>query len=394
MLQTASVCHMNSQHPVVSVVIPTRNRKMYLRQAIKSVLAQSYIEFEIIVIDDGSSDGTLNLARSFDDPRVRFISQMTAGPSEARNRGMRAANGDYIAFLDDDDLFLPRKLERQVAYLEANAAVDLVASGMQLINENGQNLQVWRTWQDQPELTLLNCLYSCPVLPSAVLLRKGALAQLDQWFDPGLRRCVDRDFFLQFMLEGFRMAWLPEILSAYRVHGTSLQRDAAACAYARVKVLDKVFANSNLPPKIGAERLRIYGYTHIGSACHSYSTGEIRLAKRDLVQAWEYLEEVRGEDTSRTILRLIAGFAGTFHVSDPTTYLNTVFDNLPSKLSWLAQYRDYALSIFYMGNVFTSHQNGGPVSLRDWTRGVILDPHWLRNRGVWSILIRSALQIH
>lgn len=383
---------MNSHHPVVSVVIPTRNRERYLRQAIESVLAQSYPDFEIIVIDDGSTDGTPNLARSFDNPRVRFISQMTAGPSEARNRGMHEATGDYIAFLDDDDLFLPTKLELQVAYLEANAAADLVASGMQLINESGEIQRLWRTWQDQPELTLLGCLYSCPVLPSAVLIRKAVLSQLDQWFDPGLKRCVDKDFFLQVMLQGFRMTWLPEILSAYRIHGASLQRDAIACAQARIILLDKVFANSNLPANVSAEKLRIYGYTHMGSACHSYSAGEFKLAEQDLEQAWGYLAEVMGEDTTRTILNLIAGFARTFHVSDPTTYFNAVFDNLPSKFSWLAQHRDDALSTFYMGNVFKTHRNGGQVSLRDWTKGVLLGPHWLRNRGVWSILMRSALQ--
>ena len=103
--------------PKVSVIIPAYNRKLLVRRAIKSVLAQSFIDFEIIVVDDGSTDGTSLMAFS---PKVRYIRQNHLGAPAARNRGIREARGEYIAFLDSDDYFLPGKLEKQVAAMMKN----------------------------------------------------------------------------------------------------------------------------------------------------------------------------------------------------------------------------------------------------------------------------------
>jgi len=107
------------ERPMFSVVIPTYNRAKYLRRAIQSVLNQTCTDYEIIVVDDGSTDRTRSVAASFG-PQIRYIYQKNRGPSEARNTGIRAARGTYIAFLDSDDRFLPNKLQKNKEFLESH----------------------------------------------------------------------------------------------------------------------------------------------------------------------------------------------------------------------------------------------------------------------------------
>lgn len=124
----------------VSVIIPTFNRHAYLREAVDSVLAQTFTDYEVIVVDDGSTDGTGDVIRARYGDRVRYIRQENQGRSAARNNGAAAARGEYAAFLDDDDLWLPAKLEKMMAFVErggfafAGHRDDLLVDGRRLPN--------------------------------------------------------------------------------------------------------------------------------------------------------------------------------------------------------------------------------------------------------------------
>lgn len=123
--------------PKVSVIIPTFNRAHILKRAIDSVLAQTFADLELIVVDDGSTDGTTELISTFFDPRLRYLRQpKNLGVSAARNRGVREARGEWLAFLDSDDLWLLQKLERQFAAMQG---VDCVASYCCLLRIDGEN---------------------------------------------------------------------------------------------------------------------------------------------------------------------------------------------------------------------------------------------------------------
>src|SRR4030095_11695480 len=124
--------------PTVSVIIPAYNQSRYLGQAIRSVLAQTYASFEIIVVDAGSTAATRKVAPAFADARVRYVHQANRGLSAARNTGIRRARGELLTFLDSDDLFLEHKLETLVGALEKNPALGLVAGGAILIDEHGE----------------------------------------------------------------------------------------------------------------------------------------------------------------------------------------------------------------------------------------------------------------
>ncbi|MCZ2155754.1 MAG: glycosyltransferase family 2 protein, partial [Bryobacterales bacterium] len=124
---------MMSPAPAVSIIIPAFNAAPWLKDAVHSVLAQSYRDWELIVVNDGSTDGTSALAKSFNDPRIRVIDQTNAGVSAARNAGMAAAQGNLFAFLDADDAMLPETLNRKVGTLR-NSGVDWVFGDMALCN--------------------------------------------------------------------------------------------------------------------------------------------------------------------------------------------------------------------------------------------------------------------
>lgn len=123
--------------PLVSVILPTRNRAQILPRAIKSVLSQTYHHFELLVVDDGSDDNTPDVVQGFADPRIRYIRhEIFLGPGAARNEGNAAARGEFIAFLDDDDEFSPNKLSIQVeAFQQAISSVSIVVSDVQVYRD-------------------------------------------------------------------------------------------------------------------------------------------------------------------------------------------------------------------------------------------------------------------
>jgi glycosyltransferase involved in cell wall biosynthesis len=123
--------------PAVSIIIPTFNREKFVFAAIRSVLDQSFSDFEVLVIDDGSTDRTADIVRSFNSDKVRYVYQANHGRSNARNHALRLARGHYIAFLDSDDLYMPGKLGLQVEYLDAHPDVGMVYTSALCIDDSG-----------------------------------------------------------------------------------------------------------------------------------------------------------------------------------------------------------------------------------------------------------------
>ena len=126
--------------PTVSVIIPTFNRAGLIRDAIASVLKQSYSNLEVIVVDDGSTDSTADVVTSFLDERLVFLRQENRGRSAARNRAIAQARGRYIAFLDSDDMYLEGKLEKQIDYMDSHPEVGMTYTSAMCIDENGDSL--------------------------------------------------------------------------------------------------------------------------------------------------------------------------------------------------------------------------------------------------------------
>ena len=160
--------------PVVSIVIPLYNARDVIQETIRSALAQTYREYEIIIIDDGSTDGSGDLVVQFGD-RVRYLPQPNGGVAQARNHGIAAARGRYIALLDHDDLWDPEKLAKQVAILDAQPAVGMVVTDVAHLDRAGRPMhEIGPASQPQHEFARLFVQGFVPT-PSATLIRKAVL---------------------------------------------------------------------------------------------------------------------------------------------------------------------------------------------------------------------------
>lgn len=198
---------MNSE-TLVSAIIPTYNRGYILYKAIDSIFNQTYKNVEVIIVDDGSTDDTQEMLKSYGD-RIRVVCQHNAGPSAARNRGIEASRGEIIAFLDSDDIWLPTKLERQVSLLQrAPASVPCCLCNGVTTTEAGATWNAFEIGLFYPDCDEGLCLNITDVLSTRfvlfcqlVAIRRSALERVG-YFDPDMRFMEDYDLALRLAAEG------------------------------------------------------------------------------------------------------------------------------------------------------------------------------------------------
>jgi glycosyltransferase involved in cell wall biosynthesis len=205
--------------PLVSVTIPVRNGERFIRQALDSVLAQSYRPIEVIVVDDGSADATSEIVRQYGSA-VRYLYQDHMGLPAGRNRGIAAANGEILAFLAHDDLYTPEKLEIQVGYLVAHPDIQYTVSHIKFFLEPGCGIP--RGFR--PEL--LEGSHPGRI-PEALVARKSLFAAVGL-FRTDLKIADDVDWFARCKDQHIQMAVLPQVLLHKRVHDTNLSSNAMA----------------------------------------------------------------------------------------------------------------------------------------------------------------------
>lgn len=199
-------------NPRFSVIIPVYNGERFIGETIQSVLAQTYNAAEIIVVDDGSSDHTAAVVeRHSDEIPVCYVRQQNKGPSAARNHGVSLARGDWIAFLDSDDLWYPHKLQTHRDYIMNHSDVALFWCDMSNIDEYGQARRDSKGQDPLAQIIFNNPV--CP-LPSSVVMRKNIFAQTTG-FNPVLRCYEDVEFFFR-LANSFPVMYIPERLFAYR----------------------------------------------------------------------------------------------------------------------------------------------------------------------------------
>jgi glycosyltransferase involved in cell wall biosynthesis len=224
--------------PKVSVIVPLYQNGRYVEQAIRSVLDQTYQDFEIIVVDDGSRDDGPARVQAFGDPRISLISQPNGGISRARNTGFKAARGDYVALLDSDDWWRSDKLARHVAHLDHNPEIGLSLSASRMVDADGGDLGLVQQPSPGP-YTLRHMFCRNPVgNGSAPVIRRSVLERVrfhdsgrgtDCYFDEDLRRTEDAEFFLRLaVVGGCRFEALHEPLTVYRINPLGLSANIEA----------------------------------------------------------------------------------------------------------------------------------------------------------------------
>ena len=205
---------------LVSCIVPTYNGEAYLCEALESIFAQTYQRLEVIVADDGSTDGTLEVAARYGG-RVRVVVQANAGPAAARNLGLRTASAPFLAFLDQDDVWHPEKLARQMAHFEARPELDVSVAHVQRFWTAELPEQEQR-FRDHRAATAL------PGYITGTLLARRRAFDVVGPFDAHVRFADSMEWFLRARERGVISELLPDVLLRHRMHGRNLSQAEAA----------------------------------------------------------------------------------------------------------------------------------------------------------------------
>lgn len=212
-----------SQFPKVTVFIPVFNREDYVCTAINSILAQQYTDFEILIVDDGSTDKTIERVAAYKDPRVRLeCNPENLGIPATRNRGLELARGEYIALLDSDDYAYPDRLGRQVAFLDRHADIVQVGSGCTLMDAEGRLLRRIRRHPLKPASVDAHLLFHCSLINRTIMARTGVLRTFRYAED--FPRCQDYHLHLR-LARTHRMANMPNLLVCGREHAGRITKN-------------------------------------------------------------------------------------------------------------------------------------------------------------------------
>ena len=240
---------MNTPQFAVSVIIPSFNRAQLLPRALDSVIVQTRPAEEIIVIDDGSDDATSELIPAHY-PQVRYLRQVNRGVAAARNRGIDAARGEWLAFLDSDDAWLPHKLERQLGEIERYPDSALVHSD-EIWIRRGKRVNAMKKHAKSGGWIYRRCLPLCVISPSAAVIRKSIFASVGL-FDESLPVCEDYDLWLR-LTARYPVRFVDEpLIVKYGGHEDQLSQRYWGMDRFRVRALEKMVAADLNPPELGA----------------------------------------------------------------------------------------------------------------------------------------------
>ncbi|MCC0177280.1 glycosyltransferase [Waterburya agarophytonicola K14] len=258
----------------VSVIIPGYNGDRYIEDAIVSVLTQTYTDYEIIAIDDGSTDNTHRVIQKYGD-QVKYFSQTNQGVAVSRNLGLSKAEGEYIAFLDQDDVFLPDKLAVQVALLDSNPSLGMVNSGWQIVDRYGKIQAAVEPWKKIPQLSLADLIIWKPVFLGAMLFRRSWL-QRTAGFNPNLEQTPDVDLVLRLAAIGCTAAWVKQTTVKYRQHETNASKNSLLQAKELDRILERFFTQPNLPSKVKSLEADSRYQSLVWSAWRLQQTGHLQ----------------------------------------------------------------------------------------------------------------------
>ena len=242
-----------SEPPLISVIIPAFNAASVIGETLESVRHQTFENFEVIMVDDGSTDDTSAIAQKFcvSDPRFSLIRQANCGVSAARNRAIRQARGEWIAFLDADDVWMPQKLERQMDLGRQNPRANLLFTNFYMWDDP-HDLHIWLK-DDHPlpegdvsRKLVFSISHACDGSMSTAMVRREMFSS-SGFFDPDIAICEDWDLLLRMADHGLRVRGTREPLARYRRWPGNVTSQKLKMAEAQVRVLQKNLRTTQRP---------------------------------------------------------------------------------------------------------------------------------------------------
>jgi glycosyltransferase involved in cell wall biosynthesis len=304
--------------PLVSVIIPVYQSAATVAESLQSVIDQTYSHLEILVVDDGSMDQSISICEQFDDSRIRILHQQNRGLAGARNTGIRQAHGEFLGFLDSDDLWLPTKVERHVAHLQARPEVGVSFSRSGFIDESSKPIGIYQMPKLQ-DITPEMVFCRNPIgKGSAVVIRRDVFAAIrfeanlygeveDFFFDDSFRQSEDIECWLRIALQTqWRIEGIPEALTLYRISDGGLSANLMKQYASWERVLLKTKASH--PDFIAqwGSRARAYQLRYLARRATRQRDGAlaVRLLHQSLATDWRVLLE----EPRRTLITLLAAY--------------------------------------------------------------------------------------
>ena len=307
--------------PKISVIITYYNAEKYIARAIQSVLNQTYGDFELIIVDDGSSDRGVEICQSFKDSRIKIIRQANRGAPGARNTGFRHAQCDYIALLDSDDLWSPHKLDRHIAHLDQEPDVGISFCYSEFIDESDKRLGLYQKSKRLTGITPDDVLCRNPVgNGSSAVIRRSLLQDIEFqaeiqgkmercYFDEHLRErhadATDVEFWLRACITAKgRIAGIPEVLTYYRINECGLSANAIGQLHALDQVIEKT--RTYAPDVIDRCESLARAYHFRYTARRLVTLGESRMAMKMLHSSLRSNWRIILDEPRKTILTTLA----------------------------------------------------------------------------------------
>ncbi len=278
----------------VSVVIPTYNSAEYLSEAIDSVLSQSYDNWEILIVDDGSTDNTRDIIKKYDNS-IKYYYKKNEGVSKARNFGIEKAQGKYVAFLDSDDYWEVDKLERQVASLENENISGRACYSSFTLFEGGFNIVGVRK-SERYSSALEDLMLQCNVVgtPSTVIVERSLFDNVGG-FDPALSLCADWEMWIR-LATVTEFIYIEEPLIKYRLHESNMSNNATLLEEDTLKLLEKAFSLENISKKIIEKKNKAYAKNYMILAGTYFQTRRykdfIRCASQALMLDYKQIKRI------------------------------------------------------------------------------------------------------
>ncbi|MUL35812.1 glycosyltransferase family 2 protein [Gloeocapsopsis dulcis] len=332
--------------PKVSVIIPVYNVEKYITATVSSVLAQTYSDFELLIIDDESLDRSIQICQQFTDSRIKIIHQKNRGLAGARNTGIRYAQGEYLAFLDGDDLWLPEKLEKHVTHLDHSPSVGVSFSCSAFIDEEGQNIGIYQMPKKLQGITPSYIICRNPIgNGSAPVIRKqvfeaikffkqqGALVE-SCYFDPHCRRSEDIECWVRIAIQtSWQFEGISEALTLYRINSHGLSANWVEQFESWQRVIEKIRAFAPELISQWEKPAKAYQLRYLARRAVTLRTPSmaVELINRSVTTYWRILLE----EPRRTLLTWIAAY---FLLLLPQVFYNQI-EAIALKVTEISQKR-------------------------------------------------------
>ena len=307
--------------PKISIIIPLYNANRYIAGTLQSVLKQTYSNFEVIIVDDGSTDRGVEICQAFNDPRIKIIRQANRGLPGARNTGIRHAQGDYIALLDSDDLWSPHKLDRHISHLEQNPDVGISFCYSEFIDESDKRLGLYQKSKRLIGIMPDDILCRNPVgNGSSAVIRRSVLQDIKFqaniqgtieccYFDEHLRErhadATDVEFWLRTRITTkWLIAGIPEVLTYYRINEGGLSANAMEQLYALDRVIEKT--RTYAPDVIARCESLARAYHFRYTARRLVTLGESKMAMKMLHSSLRSNSRIIFDEPRKTMLTALA----------------------------------------------------------------------------------------